>query len=259
MRDDFSELEKMTYSGRGIIIGMTPEGRSFIGYTLTGRSPSSQARSLEYNATLKSINIGITDEKILRTGNPSLLVYSAIEFIDDENARIIASNGKQTDIIRQYAYEDASLSPLKLLDRVHASPVSIDGIDVTTYEPDAPNSTPRISGCVGHNEGAFYLVKKMPDSDKPIRLPFPYLLRAGEAQIITTYHGNNDNPLSSFNYPRPLSASIASNNVVEICENLYEAIGPKDGQNYRVAAAVMMLVGKRSFQTTTINRADLGY
>jgi IMP cyclohydrolase len=46
MIDDFSKLKAMKYSGRGITIGMTTEGNSFIGYTLTGRSSSSQARKI---------------------------------------------------------------------------------------------------------------------------------------------------------------------------------------------------------------------
>ncbi|MGV8141128.1 MAG: IMP cyclohydrolase, partial [Candidatus Woesearchaeota archaeon] len=238
MKDDFSGLENMIYSGRGITIGMTPDRKPFVGYTLTGRSHSSQARKLVYANPLKSIVIGITDEKILREGNPSLLVYSTMEFIEDVHSKIIASNGKQTSIISRLAYKDNNdtLSPLHLLIQAHESKVIENGIDLTTYEPDAPNFTPRISGCVDNNSGAFYMVKKMPNSDKPYTKIFTQQLIPGQARTLTTYDGGNETPLVSFNRNEPLFASIVSNTVHDICESLYAAIGPKGNDNYRIAA-----------------------
>ena len=68
MIDDFLKLKEMKYSGRGITIGMTLEGNPFIGYTLTGRSPSSQARKLVYDESLSTIRTDVTDpEQVLQS------------------------------------------------------------------------------------------------------------------------------------------------------------------------------------------------
>ncbi|MGV8141166.1 MAG: hypothetical protein ACP5NW_01855, partial [Candidatus Woesearchaeota archaeon] len=65
----------------------------------------------------------------------------------------------------------------------------------------------------------------------------------------------NETPLVSFNRNEPLFASIVSNTVHDICESLYAAIGPKGNDNYRIAAAVMLMTGKKKFDYAIINRA----
>ena len=92
--DDFSALKEMTYSGRAITIGMTLDENPFVGYTLTGRHPSSQARRLVYEND--SIRIDVTDTEQLEKGNPSLLVYPAMVHVGN---RIVASNGVHTNLI----------------------------------------------------------------------------------------------------------------------------------------------------------------
>jgi len=273
MKDDFSELESMIYSGRGITMGMTTDGKPFVGYSLTGRSPSSQARKLVYDGTLKNIKIAVTDDKILSAGNPELLVYKAIQFIDDDRTKIVVSNGKQTDILERFAYLDEPLNAMHLLIRAHESKViqhdavNQQDIDLTSYEPDKPNFTPRISGCIdtkytksGFNNqlGAFYIVRKQPDSDLQDPGIHTFMLIPGQGHTVTTYKGNNENPLLPFQNKNPLFAEIRSSTAQDICESIYEAIGPKGDNNYRVAAAVMLLNGKNNLDVAIINRFDRG-
>src|SRR3989344_6319391 len=107
MKDDFSSLEKMLYPGRGIIVGLTPSENPFIGYFLTGRSKSSQARKLVYSESVYPEKTGIvrteaTDKEQLEKGNPSLLLYPALVSVRDI---IIASNGIQTELIYSAAID----------------------------------------------------------------------------------------------------------------------------------------------------------
>jgi IMP cyclohydrolase len=258
MNDDFSALEKMTYSGRGIVIGMTPDGKSFIGYSLTGRSPSSQARKLGYNLASNMINTQVTDEEQLKKGNPALLIYPAIASIDN---MIVASNGKQTLLLMDVFNRDSSnliqesYSPVSVLLEAHKSPRIVDGIDLTSYEPDSPNFTPRISGCIDEKSGALYIVKKSIDDIRPVTNIFSFELHPGNAHMITTYKGGNEFPLVSFGKD-PFRLKIKSTNADDICESIYDAIGPKNGENYRVSAAVMLKKGKKELDVAVINRFD---
>ena len=71
-------VKSMVYPGRIIIIGTAPAGQRVVLYSITGRSPSSQARRLEIDKQAGSIFVKPTDEETLKTGNPDLLVYPAV-------------------------------------------------------------------------------------------------------------------------------------------------------------------------------------
>ncbi len=86
-------VKSMVYPGRIIIIGTAPAGQRVVLYSITGRSPSSQARRLEIDKQAGSIFVKPTDEETLKTGNPDLLVYPAVIC---KAGAIAVSNGKQT-------------------------------------------------------------------------------------------------------------------------------------------------------------------
>ena len=255
MADDFSKLKEMKYSGRGITIGMTLEGNPFVGYTLTGRSPSSQARKLVYDKSLSTIRTDVTDQEQLKKGNPALLIYPAI--IAVEKRRVVTSNGVQTKLLtnsaRQMNMKD--IRPIDILVDAMNIPVDENGIDITTYEPDAPNFTPRINGCLDKQLGGFYIVRKATEHSADVNT-FSFNLEPGIARLITTYLGGNENPLLPFR-DNPLEAKVQSVNASQICESLYDAIGPKDGNNYRVAVAIMMKK-RDGLDVVVINRFDRG-
>jgi IMP cyclohydrolase len=265
MASDLTGLLNMIYSGRGITLGMTPRGFPFAGYTLTGRSPPSQARKLEYDEMTPIIRTEVTDLEQLKKGNPALLIYDAI--IGIPGNRVVASNGAQTRLLEicarnlpLYYEKTGHVFPVDVLVDAMNIPIDQNGIDITTYEPDAPNNTPRISGCIDQRFSGFHIVRKSPTTNSADVSVFTYKLEPGKARILTTYKGGNENPLLPFT-GEPLDARIEDVSAREICESLYSAIGignPNDGYKvYRVAAAVMVMRG-RGFEIARINRSERG-
>ena len=283
MANDFSELSEMVYSGRGITVGMTPSGNPFVGYTLTGRSPSSQARRLvsgektgivrteliEDDVTLtKMFGIKTPDELAklradIARGSRALIVYPAIMPVEN---RIVASNGAQTKLLYDIArvtYEETS--PQHILGEALSDPFfEYDEkddklIDITTYEPDAPNNTPRISACLDKTSAGIHIVRRRLDGQRDDAI-FSMGLSAGGAKGITTYSGGNEKPLQPFNTGL-LNFGINTDLAEDICWSLYESIGnpnPNDGnKTYNVAAAVMMMK-EGGLETVILNRADMG-
>ena len=276
MKDSFRQLQAMVYSGRGITIGMTPAGNAFIGYTLTGRSPPSQAREL-----VQSESGVIRTQPIVEDagGSAALLFYPAI--VPVTNDMLIASNGSQTNLIFSeainYFNDDGSLNsdmlnhgsildgkgPEKILRQaMKESTFLYDSqqdrwIDLTASEPDAPNNTPRISGCLIPPEAALCINTK----SRSIRFgnTFNIALSPGKAYSIMTYAGGNESPLRPFEGSPLEAAAICSETSQDIAESLYEAIhgGSHPGENYRVAAAVMMQKPE-GLETAIINRSERG-
>ena len=98
-------IAEMEYPGRLIALGRDPTGEhNVVVYAVTGRSPSSQARTLEYNADDNTIFTKPTDPEVLEKGNPDLLLYDAIVMLDDS---VAVSNGKQTEAFARELSDDA--------------------------------------------------------------------------------------------------------------------------------------------------------
>lgn len=267
MKNDFSALQNMIYSGRGITIGITPNASPFIGYTLTGRSPPSQARKLVKEEKTNTIRTDVIDKEQLEKGNPALLLYPALTF--HKNA-LIASNGAQTQLLYS-ALQNPCVSDKtnvgRVIDYAFDQPIFLYDykddtyIDITTFEPDAPNNTPRISALLRDNIGAFHLVNfckgfKENKFDKITEVN----LIPGKGKLMTTYSGGNETPLAPFD-DDPLDVIIRSETANEIVEDLYNAIGrpnPNDDNKvYRVSAAVMMLKGGK-LEVAIRNRSEIG-
>lgn len=260
MKDDFSALENMLYIGRGILIGMTPSGKPFVGYSLTGRSPSSQARILVQEKRTRIIRTDVTDRKRLEEGSPALLLYPAIIPYKEV---IIAGNGAHTKLIYSSLINNIknsdSINPINLLEDAFKKPFfeydekEDRWIDLTSYEPDFPNNTPRISACLANDHGAMQIVRCNEKGEKE-REVHEFNLKSGFCKIITTYSGMSEKILKPFT-GEPLNANISSERVEEIAENLYASIRGKSEHDYRVAVAVMM---KENFEAKIINRIDRG-
>ncbi len=251
-KDNFSALKNMIYSGRGITVGKTPSGNSFIGYSLTGRSPSSQARRLVEGKNTRIIRTDVTDPEQLRQGSPALLLYPAIMPVGDNT--LVASNGAQTKLL----YNKIKQRMSWILDESFFEYDEKDDrlIDITTYEPDAPNNTPRISAYVRENRATMQIFWE--EHGKKKQEMFPMDLFSGRGKLITTYSGGNEKPLAPFQ-GNPLDVEIGSETAQGIVESIYEAIygGQTSDDNYRVAAAVAMLK-HGGLETAIINRVDRG-
>jgi IMP cyclohydrolase len=222
MSQNLQALARMQYPGRIIIIGASSKGAAVVMYAVTGRSPSSQARKLVIDKAQKKINVTPTDEETLKTGNPDLLVYPAVIAAGG----IAVSNGKQTtDIPPRF---QPGTSPTAVLDAALGS---------WEYEPDEPNYTPRISGCV-FGGAALSIIKRAPDGSVD-RKCFDVPMVAGKAKLIATYTGVNVNPLPSF-IGDPLEVSVPYATAQDAAEACYQALAPSaGGDDYRVAAAAV--------------------
>jgi len=228
---------KKPYLGRGIIAGLTLQGKGYVVYFLTGRSASSQARKLVYEEGI--IRIEVTDKSELEKGNPALLVYDALIAVEKG---IVASNGAQTKLV--YNTFNEGMMAEDVLMNAFENPFFEGEIDITSFEPDPPNNTPRIALCFVENNAAMYSAYF--DGSKSRKKFYPLELENGKGKLITTYSGGNENPLKPFT-GEPLDVSIDSESAEEIAKSIYSVIG-----EFRVSVAVMMLDGEHFI----INKGD---
>jgi len=219
MRHPLAPLTRMTYPGRLIAVGRDVSGAfNVVIYAITGRSPSSQARRLiaEGNAVWTKP----TDPEVLNKGNPDLLVYPALVL----GAGIAVSNGKQTVDIDA----GGQGSPVHVLD---------SALKTWSFEPDAPIFTPRISGCVLPSNRAALSVIRRADGGEALRSFFELPFVPGKGQMISTYQGENRDPLPSFQ-GEPFDLEFEEISAAAMAEAVYESLGPRPGENdVRVAVA----------------------
>jgi IMP cyclohydrolase len=247
-------LAAMEYPGRIIIIGRDPSGdHDVVVYAITGRSPSSQARRLVYDG-LEAVRSQATDPGRLKEGNERLLIYNCIRKSPDG---LVVSNGAQTDLILETMVDLMARglcpAPEEILQRAFARPHLMAGIDLTGYEPDAPAFTPRISGCL-RNGAALSMVLRARNGTAE-REYFPVPLSPGEGKLISTYAGDNVDPLPSFR-GEPLWVQLEGRRAQEQAGAIYNSLAPRDPQNdFRVAVAVVFSHLRTSeMEVSIINR-----
>ncbi|MDO5601651.1 MAG: IMP cyclohydrolase [Oscillospiraceae bacterium] len=173
------ELKTNSYPGRGIILGRSGDGEKvLIAYFIMGRSENSRNRVF----TEKDGGIITEAADPKKLADPSLIIYAPVRVLNGET---IVTNGDQTDTIYEY---------------LQAGKTFEEALRTRTFEPDAPNYTPRISGLV-HQDGSFRLsILKSDggDPDSPQRFFFEYPApAAGEGFFIHTYRCDG-NPIPSF-------------------------------------------------------------
>ena len=90
------KLSANTYPGRGIVLGMTPDGtRSVAAYFIMGRSVNSRNRIFAEEPD--GIRTEAYDPSLL--ADPSLIIYHPVREL---GRGLIVTNGDQTDTIRAY-------------------------------------------------------------------------------------------------------------------------------------------------------------
>lgn len=118
------------YPGRGIVIGMTPDGKNYVQiYWIMGRSENSRNRIFEIEDS--SVKTKAFDVNKLK--DPSLIIYYPVKAVNNYH---IVSNGDQTDTIYEYIKNGKTFE---------------EALNTREFEPDAPNYTPRISGFVDYS------------------------------------------------------------------------------------------------------------
>ncbi len=173
-------LNAVSYPGRGIIMGRTPDNtKAVIAYFSMGRSENSRNRV--FTETPDGIQTKAFDPSKL--SDPSLIIYHPVRVMDD--GITIVTNGDQTDTIRDFMAEGHCYRHALL---------------TREFEPDAPNYTPRISGVV-KSDGSYNLsILKSMDGDPACCCRYFYEYDkpvAGVGHYIHTYMGDGI-PLPSF-------------------------------------------------------------
>lgn len=176
------QLSKNPYPGRGIVIGKSEDDKYAVtAYFIMGRSANSRNRVFVEDG--EGIRTQAFDPAKLE--DPSLIIYAPVRVLGNKT---IVTNGDQTDTVyelmdRQQTFEQA--------------------LRTRTFEPDAPNYTPRISGIMHLENGSYnyamsILKSSNGDSSSCSRYTFAYENpKAGEGRFIHTYMGDG-NPLPSF-------------------------------------------------------------
>ena len=177
-------LAGKSYPGRGIFFGADTTGnRAVIAYFIMGRSVNSRNRVFVEQPDGGIITKAFDESKLV---DPSLIIYAPVRV--PARGLYIVTNGDQTDTVRDY---------------LAAGKTFEEALRTRTYEPDAPNYTPRISGLVRAVDGAmdFRLsILKRDGNEKlqPLRCFYEYQQPdPGTGCIIHTYMEDGE-PLPSY-------------------------------------------------------------
>ena len=176
------ELENNAYPGRGIVIGLTPDGtRAVTAYFIMGRSSNSRNRVFVTEG--EGIRTQAFDPSKLE--DPSLIIYAPVRVLGNKT---IVTNGDQTDTIYEGMVHQLTFE---------------QSLRCREFEPDGPNFTPRISGIMQIQDGKYsyamsILKSNHGDGSSCVRHTFAYEAPlAGEGHFIHTYM-HDGNPLPSF-------------------------------------------------------------
>ena len=176
-------LSENTYPGRGIVIGKTADGKhAAIAYFIMGRSENSRNRIFEEKGDCGSRTRAYDESKLV---DPSLIIYSPVRKLGDD---LIVTNGDQTDTVYDFIKEGKTFE---------------DALRTRTFEPDAPNFTPRISGIATVKDGDFSyklsILKSDDGNDASVQRFFYEYAQpvAGKGHFIHTYRCDG-NPIPSF-------------------------------------------------------------
>lgn len=171
------------YPGRIIAAGVTPSGKIIYAYAIMGRSPNSRNRVFDVSGG----EVETRSFDASKNEDPSLIIYPAI--LKAGSCTIVA-NGDQSLLIRKAIESGKTLE---------------NAITECTFEPDAPNYTPRISLVIKPDTFEFGINRRRSDGSCE-RSVWSYPKVVGKLRIIHTYEGDG-NPLVSFvGEPRALEA-----------------------------------------------------
>jgi IMP cyclohydrolase len=172
------KLNTNTYPGRGIILGVTPDGsKAVAAYFIMGRSVNSRNRV--FTEESDGISTEAFDPSLLK--DPSLIIYHPVR---ERKEGLIVTNGDQTDTIADGFAEGRCFE---------------DSLRTREFEPDGPNWTPRISG-LQLKDGSYKLsILKSADAEGTacVRQFFDYPPMPGMGHFIHTYVCDG-NPIPTF-------------------------------------------------------------
>ena len=161
-------LASNTYPGRGIILGITPDGtKAVAAYFIMGRSVNSRNRVFIQEPD--GIRTQAHDPSLMV--DPHLIIYHPVREIGQG---LIVTNGDQTDTIWEYLAKGESWEA---------------ALRTRQFEDDGPNWTPRISG-IQANDGSYkmsILKAADPEGNACARFFYEYPATAGLGHFLHTY------------------------------------------------------------------------
>lgn len=188
------------YPGRGIVLGMTPDGKqSAAAYFIMGRSENSRNRI--FATEPDGIRTQAYDPA--RMKDPHLILYHPVREMGDQ---LIVTNGDQTDTLRAYLAEGKSFE---------------DALRTRCFEDDGPNWTPRISGLLSRDGSCKMGILKAadPEGSACTRCFFEYPGVPGQGRFLHTYVCDG-NPLPAFE-GEPIPVKIPQN-IEDFARELWE-------------------------------------
>lgn len=181
MKDLFQAAGATSYPGRGIVAGRMDDGaKAFFAYFIMGRSANSRNRVFVRDG--EGIRTQAFDPASMK--DPSLIIYAPVRW---QAGKLVVTNGDQTDTICDFLAAGKSFA---------------EALRTRTFEPDAPNFTPRIS-LIAETSGRLRFdmaVLKAADAsgERCLRCFYEYEdMPAGEGRFVHTYRCDGD-PIPSF-------------------------------------------------------------
>ena len=174
----FDKLKDNTYPGRGIVLGVTPDGKhSVAAYFIMGRSANSRNRV--FCPEPDGIRTEAHDPSKLE--DPSLIIYHPVRQM---GRGLIVTNGDQTDTIRDFLEKGLPME---------------QALRTREFEPDGPNWTPRISGLLSPDGSCRMSIQKSVDEGGSgcVRQTFEYPNVPGLGWFLHTYVCDG-NPIPTF-------------------------------------------------------------
>ena len=161
-------LEGNSYPGRGIVLGLTPDGKqSVAAYFIMGRSVNSRNRVFVQEPD------GIRTEAFdpSKMVDPSLIIYHPVREL---GRGLIVTNGDQTDTIREFLEQGLPME---------------QALRSRKFEHDGPNWTPRISGLLSPDGSYKMSILKSadPEGTDCARFTFEYPGLPGLGHFLHTY------------------------------------------------------------------------
>ncbi len=162
------KLSTNTYPGRGIVLGVTPDGeKSVAAYFIMGRSVNSRNRVFVEEPD--GIRTQAHDPSKME--DPHLIIYHPVREI---GRGLIVTNGDQTDTIRDFLEKGQTME---------------EALRTRQFEDDRPNWTPRISGLLCPDGSYKLSILKAADAEGSTcaRFTWEYPGQAGLGHFLHTY------------------------------------------------------------------------
>ena len=176
--DIAQKLSSNVYPGRGIVLGVTPDGKNAVAaYFIMGRSVNSR------NRVFKEEPDGIRTEAFdpSKMADPHLIIYHPVR---QAGCGLIVTNGDQTDTVWEYLAKGESWEA---------------ALRTRVFEDDGPNWTPRISGLLAGDGSYKMSILKSADAEGTAcsRFFYEYPALAGVGHFLHTYVCDG-NPIPTF-------------------------------------------------------------